>query len=546
MNSRTYKHRLLRGGYTLLLFFTPANAASPEATVRGNVTNTSTGAGLRKAYLTLTQVGGGPSYHAVTTDQGTFAIDSIAPGNYHLDAECSGFLDARHSPELRLIANQNLTGIEVKLIPQAVLSGRVVDEDGDPWPYASIGIYHSVWQKGRKRVDGAESTGISEVNDRGEFRIAGLAPGRYYVRAEPDEGWEKQHHPDVTDQPAIRQQPTWYPSSSDIDSAAPITLSAGQQLNGLDIRLRRGVGSRLRILGKVSGLQNIPGPQGDPRMVGRRIFARRASSVTVDEIYSGTITPDGSFKIAGVSSGTYDIWMTQGYAWSGRLGQATVQVDDRDVENVSIELHPPQTLHVNVSIEGDPAKPPRIPVNLEAVDSLGIEPYSIPRDDGSIDFSDLGLGRYRVYVQEPFRRRAYLKSLRYGNAESHDGTFTLASYGVPLELVFSTQGAQLTGTISGQAKTPRVVLIPTTSDAARTATFDQNGVFTIEAIPPGSYKLYAFENVPEDIWVAPEFLKEIESAGVPFEATEGAASAIQLPLLSKSDTDLVLAKLGIE
>ena len=204
-----------------------------------------------------------------------------------------------------------------------------------------------------------------------------------------------------------------------------------------------------------------------------------------------------------------------------------------------------------MKIEGGPEKPPRIPVLIEDADSLGVDPYSTPRDDGSIDFSDLGLGRYRVYLPDSFRG-AYLKLLRYGNAESHDGTFTLASYGVPLELVFSTRGAQLTGTVLGKTKTPRVVLIPTTSDSARreyetrSATFDQNGVFTIEAIPSGPYKIYAFENVPDDIWLAPEFLQEIESAGTAFEASEGAASAIQLPLLSKSDTDRVLEKLGVE
>jgi hypothetical protein len=267
--------------------------------------------------------------------------------------------------------------------------------------------------------------------------------------------------------------------------------------------------------------------------------------VAVDDVSGADVESDGSFKIAGVSSGVYDVWMTQGYAWSARLGQATVQVDDRDVENVSIELHPPQTLHVTVSVDGDAAKPLQIPLNLEAVDSLGLDPYSNPRDDGSVDVTDLGLGRYRVHVQESFRGKVYLKSLRYGNTESHDGTFTLTSYGVPLVVAFSTHGAQLTGIVLSKTKTPRVVLIPTNPDEALTATFDQNGVFALAAIPPGSYKLYAFENVPEDIWLAPEFLKEIESSGVPFEATEGAASAIQLPLLSKSETDRVLAKLGL-
>ena len=53
MNACTYKERLLQSGYTLLLFFTAANAASPVAAVHGIVTNGVSGGGLRKAYVTL-------------------------------------------------------------------------------------------------------------------------------------------------------------------------------------------------------------------------------------------------------------------------------------------------------------------------------------------------------------------------------------------------------------------------------------------------------------------------------------------------------------
>ena len=140
--------------------------------------------------------------------------------------------------------------------------------------------------------------------------------------------------------------------------------------------------------------------------------------------------------------------------------------------------------------------------------------------------------------------------------ESNDGTFTLDSYGVQLKLGSSTRGAKLSGTVTGKAEMPRVILIPETIPGAadgarreyltRAAVFDQNGVFTIGAIAPRSYKLYAFESVPEDIWLDPEFLKEVESSGVPFEAADGDAKTTQAPVLSKAETDRVLAKLGIE
>ena len=130
MNSYTYKRRLLLGGYTLLLFFTGAKADSPDrmASLHGSVINSATGGGLRKSYLLLAPAGGsGQEYSAVTTEQGTFTIENIAPGNYRLNAECTGFLSTDVGVELRLSAGQNLTGIEVKLTPQAILSGRQHD-----------------------------------------------------------------------------------------------------------------------------------------------------------------------------------------------------------------------------------------------------------------------------------------------------------------------------------------------------------------------------------------------------------------------------------
>ena len=541
-------------GYTLWLLFTAQAQAQPNqfASVRGTVTNTATGAGLRKAYLRLVPAGGRDkaAYPVTINDQGAFVIENIEPGNYTLSAESTGFLFAQYDAELRLSAGDKLTGIEIKMTPQAVLSGRVLDRDGDPWPHANVGVYRSVWEKGRRKLD---FTNSAKVDDRGEFRIPELAPGRYYVLAEPDRTWEREHHPDVNGEPAIRQQPTWNPSARDAESSASVILTAGQQLGGIDVRLRRSAGSNLRIKGKFTGLQNIPALPSGQRQFGPGIIARRVSTDAMEEDrgYNGTVQADGSFEIVGVPPGLYDLRIQQGFPNFILLGHSRVQVDDCDVENLSIEVHPPQTLKGSVRTEGASAtKPPHI--SFDTGDFYRIDPSAAPKEDGSFEVEDIGLGQYRVYVGEQDRKRFYLKVLRYGNAESSDGTFTLSSYGVPLEVVFSTRGARLSGTVIGKADMPQVILIPDTLDAAlrehetRAAVFDQNGVFSIESIQPGSYKLYAFENVPEGIWLDSDFLKEVESGGVPFEAAEGDAKTIQIPLLLKAETDPVLAKLGID
>jgi Carboxypeptidase regulatory-like domain len=556
--------RLFAGcAFTLWLFFTPAHAQTSESTasLRGVVTNASGGGGLRKAYLLLSPtIGskGGVSFTAVTNDQGAFAIENIAPGEYRLDVECTGFLETQYGggssfgerSVLKLSPGDKLSGIEIKMTPQAVLSGRVLAQDGDPWPHARVSIFRVTWKKGKRSVQPADSTTLSpDVDDRGEFRMAGLAPGSYYVRAEPDQWWEREHR-----SPAARQQPTWYPSSPDAESSTPLILAAGQQSPEIEIRLRSGAGSTFRIRGKVAGLTEIPSPRGDPRMGQRRIWARRISTeADVEQSPSGNLAADGSFAIPSVPSGSYEIWVAQGTYPPTTLGHATVQVDDRDVEGVSIQLYAPQTLRSNLKIEGsEGTESPGSLIYLEGTDLLDRWPTA--RDDGSLEFQEVGVGRYRVRLWDSARPRFYLKSVRYGNEESSDGSFTLVPDGGPLEVVLSARGARVTGALlrDGKTTTPRVVLIPDTDDAARrenlsrSAVFDQNGVFTIKAIAPGSYKLYGFESVPDDIWLVPDFLKEVESFGAAFKAAEGDLKTIQLPLVGKAETDRILAKLGLQ
>jgi hypothetical protein len=574
VNAYRYKCRPPLFGYTLLLFFTaatPSHSQDRPASIHGTVTNAGTGEGLRKAYLRLVS-STGSAYSAVTSavtpavtnDQGAFAIENIAPGSYRLEAERAGFLTADYGRQpgseqasmlLRLSAGQSLTGIEIKLVPQASVSGRVFDSDGDPWPHAFVNLYRSVWRKGRRQIELAESSDFTGVDDRGEFRIFALAPGRYYVLAEPSAEWEKEHHPDVDNQPAIRQQPTWYPSASDAASSIPITLAAGQQFTGLDFRLRARAGSRLRIRGKLSGMQGLSALRGESAL---GIWVQPAGDAGDAPKHGGTIRPDGSFEIAGVPSGAYEIFVAQGFAQTVVLGRTTVQVVDRDLENLSIELHAPQRLTGTVRIEGDTTlKPSALSLRLDTLDTLWPGGFTDLKDDGTFEFDQIGLGQYRVLVREKVRKQGYLKLLRYGNSESRDGLFSLNPGGAALELVFSTRGARISGSIVGpenapRAANPQVVLMPDTTDVTRreyetrVGVFDQNGVFTVDAIPPGSYKLYALEKVPDGVWLEPEFLKEIESKGIPLDAAEDDVKTIQLALILKADTDRMLAKLGIE
>ena len=97
-----------------------------------------------------------------------------------------------------------------------------------------------------------------------------------------------------------------------------------------------------------------------------------------------------------------------------------------------------------------------------------------------------------------------------------------------------------------------MVLIPDTDNSEERgfgtlpAVRDQNGAFSIGNIPPGAYRLFAFENVPDEAWVDAEFWKEIRSKGVELSVSEGESKTADAPLVLRSEIAGLLSRLGME
>ena len=551
---------LIAAGFGSLLFLAAPRpgVAAPQSesqqrlcAIKGTVTNAVTGQSLQKAYVRLEGKSG--SYPTVTDSGGRFAVENIQPGTYSLNAERQGFIESRFGEaqgvrlEIQLTPGQILTDITIKLTPQAVISGRVVDEDGDIWTHSQVGLFRSVFEHGRRRMQGF---GGGEVDDQGEFRLGQLPPGRYYLSAEPDSRWESRNRPQTKEGVSLRQF-TWYPSSADSESSTPVVVGPGDHIAGLEIRLRRGSVHTIR--GTLIGVENMPEERGQ--------FSRRSISVNRPAAEAngrnGTIRADGTFEILNVPSGTYDIDVRQGFP-SVILGSLRVQLDDRDLEDVSVQLVPPRPLQGFIQYEEKgTARLSGFTVQLESF-IPGWSPSAVTRENGSFEFPLVGSERYRVYVLAGPGK--YLKQIRYGDAVSTDGTISLTGAIENLILILSARGARVTGTVTGagepsnsaeQAKgtvaTFQVVLIPKSAPGdARLATFDQNGTFSLSDIPPGTYTLYAFEGVPNGAWEDSAFMQEVSGSGTEIELVEADVRTVDLPVLLKSKLAPILKKLGME
>src|SRR5206468_8364507 len=77
-------------------------------------------------------------------------------------------------------------------------------------------------------------------NDLGEYRIVGLAPGRYYLRA-------SYGTPVMFDQTAAEDYvPTYYPGTADATLAVPIDATAGSEFRNNDFSLAKTRTVRIR------------------------------------------------------------------------------------------------------------------------------------------------------------------------------------------------------------------------------------------------------------------------------------------------------------
>src|SRR5204863_2744710 len=136
--------------------------------------------------------------------------------------------------------------------PQGVISGRILDQDGDSLARVQVQALTFTYRRGKKQF---VPLGTSLTNDLGEFRIFGLRPGRYLVSA----NYMPNPYMAATERmvgPAQRDEgyPTlYYPNSSDPGGASQIEVAVGTHVPGITMTLapRRTVRLKGRV---ISGL----------------------------------------------------------------------------------------------------------------------------------------------------------------------------------------------------------------------------------------------------------------------------------------------------
>jgi hypothetical protein len=557
------------------LLLAQGNASAPsdqKCVLSGRATAGGTGQPLNKATVQLQGNSQTHTYTAVSNPDGSFQFLNIEPGSYRLWAEHDGFLSTSYGARggrpgggtvLNLKPGQQLTSLDIALTPQGVIAGKIIDDDGEPATSDGIQVLAQTWVDGKQTYQMRSS---DQPDDRGEFRVAKLAPGKYILCAQirPDQADEIQSGGG----PVVGPVTTYYPSAISIEEATPIDVRSGQEIDAIEIRMRSM--RTFHVRGKLAGTL----PQGMDR---EQLQVVIEPQITSYMFFNGesNISKTGAFDISGVGPGTYEVRIFAFLEENGptTIAMAPVTVGSADVNGLTLNVIPPGTLHGKVTVEGtgpqggEQWNASNVRVWLGATNTggaFGPQSQASAESDGTFTVEDIAAGSYKLHVSgNP--NTMYLKSVLLNAQDVTGRTLDLSQGGSgELELVFRYGAAELSGTVqspesnataqngstASTAASANVVLIPddenSSASGMKFAESDQNSSFHIKGIAPGAYHIYAFEQAPRELLQVPALIKALSDKGTEVEVKEKDSKQVQLPVVSAEDMRQLLTRLGLE
>jgi hypothetical protein len=212
-------------------------------------------------------------------------------------------------------------------VPQGLIAGKVVDGFGQPLHSAKIQALRSGSRNGN-----LENLASTDTNDLGEYRLSGLDPGTYRIRATYRDG--QRHELDPT---PITTASAFYGGP---DKPAELAVKAGAVIGGIDFVLNPVRPATLR--GTVHSDTGTPIDRAALWIAGQG----------GEGSHNGN-AENGTFEIGGVSPGTYTIAAESIRTTAPYFGLATVEVRGEDVGAIDIVMRPSPKIEGSFRVEGE-------------------------------------------------------------------------------------------------------------------------------------------------------------------------------------------------
>lgn len=507
----------------------PAKAA--PAPVTGAITGrvlTSAGEPLPDAVVYAGSVGGRRRSQSARADRnGAFKIDGLTAGVYRVSAGLRGYVPSTQFGFDFQDFHQIGDHVTLTMNKGGVITGKVTGPSG---PLVAIGVFAF---RVRDEAGNLLPTPVFQreraTDDRGVYRIYGLAPGSYLVvAARPRIGM-------IAPSAYDNDTPTYFPSSPR-DTAAEIIVHEGDELTAdIQYRAEPGYAIRGQVLGVVESQQQ---------------FRANASVTLVDVRNRATVFAASassfeqfSFVFTGVPDGEYELFALQYLGdidESRRSAPRRVIVRGSDVAGVTLSLAKQAAIEGRLIFETDAKNicgkrretvaqetlvfgrryevekkngtpnPSPADISISAINQIAL---GVGDATGSFTLRNLSPGTYRIEVRVP-ASGWYLRSIatrqpgppRTAVASNTDRITVRAGETIPgLTVTFTEGAAVLRGQVAaaeGQRLPARtfVYLVPADKESSENllryfeAPVASDGSFALGNVAPGSYLIVALKS----------------------------------------------------
>jgi protocatechuate 3,4-dioxygenase beta subunit len=520
------KARIIAG---ILLTLAAVRAFSQQQgarTIQGTIFVAGADQPVSSAQVTLTKTANPGSFPPaiapiLSDNRGAFAFRNLDAGSYRLTVMKNGYL--REDASLTLTNSEPARNLAIRMTATAIVSGRIRDASGRPAADVPVQLLRRAYnQNGLWPQEAFRSW----TNDLGEYRIYGIAPGRYYVAAGSTDSSAslRRFERYIFDEQLLNGEnrvPVEYarvflPGVSSMAKASALDIQPGSHHTDVDFTLtRQGLFSvRGSVTLSTTGLPpshlNWSGHGGD---------------------YDAKT---GRFELTGLLPDEYAF----GLESESLRAFVTFTVGNSDIDGLVVVLEPPATILGKVEVEGvlpSEAQFQRMSVRLRRSEMSDYEVSSADvQADGTFSLDDVPVGRdYRITFSGP-PSGFYLKAARLGGTDALDN-FVRITRSADLDLVISSRTAQVRGVVTGAnleaLAAAEVALIPdkrSREELIKSAMTGKDGRFAFSGVAPGDYKIFAWDGLDRLAFYDRAILAQFEELGTPIHVSESSDQSIEL------------------
>jgi hypothetical protein len=498
-------------------------------TASGEVVNSVTGQPIAGA---LVQFGG---EHAMLTDhEGQFEFHDVSGAVSGDLVSKPGYFSEHYGMVDLTGRGQENQPIILKLVPEAIVFGKVLDQNGQPLQDLRVELKMLQIRNGLKQWEQRDST---MTNVEGEFRFFELQAGKYSLST----AFQIDGSPDA--QSAVAFAPVVYPPMSGSEESA-LNLSPGDHV---EANLNPPSQSLYPVTGHLEG----------PAAQGARFEAERRTGGTISPVVRfNRLT--GDFRLM-LPSGSYRLKLHAFVQREQFFATREISIGEAPLKNLSIALAPLATVPVEIEYQGGntspqeaQAPPPFLAnVGLEEADPSGLgrtfnaQPPQPPGPaNDSLAIRDVEPGEYRL-VSRP-APPWYLASAVCGSLDLKKDPMSIAgsAAGCSIHAVLRNDSATLNWSINSnsQGNLGKQIFVyampldnfiqPISMVSAQQQGAGDVAGGSLEGLAPGRYLVMALDHTEELPYREPDLIQRYLSEGKEVTLTANGKSEIQLDVVA--------------